>query len=58
MTAGCAREPIIHAVLIIAALAPGALVLARIPNSSAMKIEVLRSHMIGGSLAAVLMLVR
>jgi hypothetical protein len=45
-------------VLIIAALAPGALVLARIPNSSAMKIEVLRSHMIGGSLAAVLMLVR
>jgi len=55
VTAGCAREPIIHAVLIIAALAPGALVLARIPNSSAMTIEVLRSHMIGGPLAAVLL---
>jgi len=46
------------AVLIIAALALGALVMARIPNSAPMKIEALRSHMIGGSSIAVLMLVR
>jgi cytochrome b561 len=35
-------------VLIIAALALGALVMLRIPNSDPMKIEALRSHMEGG----------
>jgi len=48
----------ILAVLIIAALALGALVMVKIPNSDPMKLEALRSHMIGGSLIAVLMLVR
>ncbi len=46
------------AVLIIAALALGALVMVRIPNGDPMKVEALRSHMIGGSLIAVLMLIR
>jgi len=48
----------ILAVLIVAALALGALVMVKIPNSDPMKIEALRSHMIGGSLILVLMLVR
>src|SRR5260370_27353092 len=42
----------------VAALALGALVLVKIPNSDPMKIEAVRSHMIGGSLILVLMLVR
>jgi cytochrome b561 len=46
------------AVLIIAALALGALVMAKMPSSDPMKIEALRSHMIGGSLILVLMLIR
>jgi cytochrome b561 len=46
------------AVLIVAALALGALVMVKIPNSDPMKIEAVRSHMIGGSLILVLMLVR
>lgn len=46
------------AFLVIAALALGALVMTRIPNSDPMKIEALRSHMSGGALILVLMLVR
>jgi cytochrome b561 len=46
------------AVLIVSALALGALVMVRIPNSDPMKIEAVRSHMIGGSLILILMLVR
>jgi cytochrome b561 len=46
------------AVLIIAALALGALVMVKIPNSDPMKLEALRSHMTGGVLIVVLMLVR
>jgi cytochrome b561 len=46
------------AVFIIAALALGALVLAKIPNSDPLKLEALRPHMIGGVLILVLMLVR
>lgn len=46
------------AVLIAAALALGALVMAKIPNSDPMKLEALRSHMIGGSLILLLMLAR
>lgn len=46
------------AFLIIAALALGALVMAGIPNADPMKIEALRSHMIGGSLILMLMLAR
>jgi cytochrome b561 len=46
------------AVLIIAALALGALVMAKLPNTDPMKLEALRSHMIGGSLILVLMLGR
>ena len=46
------------AVLIVAALALGALVMAKIPNTDPMKIEALRSHMIGGSLILLLMLAR
>jgi cytochrome b561 len=46
------------AFLIIAALALGALVMVRIPNSDPMKIDALRSHMIGGSLILVLMISR
>jgi cytochrome b561 len=48
----------ILAVLIIAALALGALVMVKIPNSDPMKVEALRSHMIGGTLILVLMLAR
>jgi cytochrome b561 len=46
------------AVLIVAALALGALVMVKIPNSDPMKLEALRSHMIGGVLILLLMLVR
>jgi len=48
----------ILAVLIIAALALGALVMVKIPNTDPMKLEALRSHMIGGGLILVLTLVR
>lgn len=48
----------ILALLIVAALALGALVMVKIPNTDPMKLEALRSHMIGGSLIMVLMLVR
>jgi cytochrome b561 len=48
----------ILAVLIVAALALGALVMVKIPNSDPMRLEALRSHMMGGSLILVLMLVR
>src|SRR5262245_7171509 len=46
------------AVLIVAALALGALVLVKIPNTDPMKIEALRSHMTGGLIILGLMLVR
>lgn len=46
------------AVLIIAALALGALVMAKIPNTAPMKLEALRSHMAGGGLILLLMLTR
>lgn len=46
------------ALLIIAALALGALVMVKIPNTDPMKFEALRSHMGGGILILVLMLVR
>jgi cytochrome b561 len=46
------------ALLVVAALALGALVMVKIPNSDPMKIEAVRSHMIGGSLILILMLVR
>ena len=48
----------ILAVLIMAALTLGALVMVKIPNTSPMKFEALRSHMLGGTLILVLMLVR
>ena len=46
------------ALLIIAALALGALVMVKIPNTDPMKIEALRSHMFGGAAILVLMLIR
>jgi cytochrome b561 len=46
------------AFLITAALTLGALVMVNIPNADPMKIEALRSHMSGGILILVLMLVR
>lgn len=46
------------ALLIIAALALGALVMANIPNSDPHKLEALRSHMSGGTLILILMLAR
>lgn len=46
------------ALMITAALALGALVLVKIPNSDPMKIEALRSHMTAGVLILSLMLVR
>lgn len=46
------------AVLIIAALALGALVMVKIPNTDPMKLEALRSHMLGGGVILLLMLVR
>jgi cytochrome b561 len=48
----------ILAVLIMAALTLGALVMVKIPNTSPMKFEALRSHMLGSTLILVLMLVR
>jgi cytochrome b561 len=48
----------ILAVLIMAALALGALVMVNIPNNDPMKLEALRSHMGGGMLILLLMLVR
>lgn len=46
------------AFLIIAALALGALIMVKIPNTSPMKFEALRSHMFGGMLILALMLIR
>lgn len=46
------------AFFIIAALALGALVMARMPNSNPMKMEALRSHMSGGVVILVLMTLR
>jgi len=46
------------ALLIIAALALGALVMVKIPNTDPMKLAALRSHMSGGMAILVLMLVR
>jgi cytochrome b561 len=46
------------AVLLIAALALGALVLVKIPNSDPMKLEAPRSHMAGGGLILILMVIR
>jgi cytochrome b561 len=46
------------AALITAALALGAVVMVKIPNTDPMKTEALRSHMIGGSVILVLILVR
>jgi len=46
------------ALMIIAALALGALVMVKIPNTDPMKFEALSSHMSGGILILVLMLVR
>ena len=46
------------AMLIIAALALGALIMAKLPSSDPMKLEALRSHMFGGVLILSLMLVR
>jgi cytochrome b561 len=46
------------ALLIMAALTLGALVMAKMPNSDPMKLEALRSHMIGGTAILMLMLSR
>jgi cytochrome b561 len=46
------------AALIVSALALGALVMAKLSNSDVMKLEALRSHMIGGVLILGLMLAR
>ena len=46
------------ALLIIAALALGALVMAKIPNHDPIKVEALRSHMAGGVLILLLTVVR
>jgi cytochrome b561 len=46
------------ALFVIAALALGAFVLVKIPNTSPMRIEALRSHMSGGMIILALMLVR
>jgi cytochrome b561 len=48
----------ILALLIIAALALGALVMAPMPNSDPMKMEALRSHMSGGAAILLLILIR
>jgi cytochrome b561 len=48
----------VMAPLIIAALALGALVMAKLPNSDPMKLEALRAHAIGGASIGFLMLVR
>jgi cytochrome b561 len=46
------------AILITAALGLGALVMVHIPNTDPMKLEALRSHMAGGAVILLLMLVR
>jgi len=46
------------ALLIVAALALGALVMAKMPNNDPMKVEALRSHVAGGALILLLMVVR
>ena len=46
------------AALIIAALALGALVMAKLPNTDPMKVEALQSHMAGGAVILALMLAR
>lgn len=46
------------AAFILAALGLGAVVMARMPNSDPMKLEALRSHMMGGSVILLLMLLR
>src|SRR5262249_48788975 len=46
------------ALFIIAALALGALVMAKLPNSDPMRLEALRTHMAGGVLTLALRLVR
>jgi len=46
------------ALLIIAALTLGAVVMVKIPNTDPMKLEALRSHMFGGATILVLMLIR
>jgi cytochrome b561 len=46
------------ALLIIAALALGALVMAKMSNNDPMKVEALRSHMAGGVLILLLMVIR
>jgi len=46
------------ALLVIVALALGALVMAKMPNSDPQKLEALRSHMSGGTLILLLMLAR
>jgi len=46
------------ALLIIAALALGSLVMAKTPNTSPMKLEALSAHMSGGMVILVLMLIR
>jgi cytochrome b561 len=48
----------ILAVLLTIALAGGALVLVKIPNTDPVKVDALRSHLIGSSVLVVLMLVR
>ena len=48
----------VMALLIIAALALGALVMVKIPNTDPMKFEALRSHMSGGMAILVLMAIR
>ena len=48
----------VMALLIIAALALGALVMVKIPNTDPMKFEALRSHMGGGMAILALMLIR
>src|ERR1700719_3257079 len=48
----------ILAVLIVAALALGALVMVKIPNTDPMKFEALRSHMAGRMAILALMLIR
>jgi cytochrome b561 len=46
------------ALIIIAALALGALVMAKMPNTNPMKLEALRSHMTGGFVILLLMSLR
>ena len=48
----------LFAVLITVALAGGAFILTRIPNSDPMKIQALRQHFVGGVVLGALMLIR